>query len=429
MQIKKQFITLRAYKVQMKKIYIHVVACRRRLLDATKISDYLTKNDYKIVDKPKNADAIIFVTCAFINKIAEFSLDKVKFFQKYDAELIVAGCLPAIEKEKLSEIFDGKTLCTKDIDEIYQYFPEKKSSFSDIADANFLYGNLKNHSKKNSNYFRLRDYILKKTYGEHSFTYKILLKNPFFFLIRVSWGCLGNCSYCSIKKAIGSHKSKPLEECLNEFKKGLVQGHKHFLLTADDIGAYGLDIGYTFLELLQGITEFEGDFKVCIESLKPIWIVKYFEQLKGVLASHKIQYIDCAIQSGSEKILESMNRYSNIKKISETLLNIKNLNPELLLTTEIIIGFPGESKKDFHQTLSVLKTIQFDGGFIYRFAQKSGTAAENIKPKISKKEISNRIKFAKKFLKNEGYKLCYFPKKDCLIFDKAKKKNKYNKFL
>jgi len=400
----------------MKKIYIYVVSCRRRSLDATKISDYLTKNDYEIVNKPENADIIIFITCAFIDKMTEFSLNKVKEFQKYNAELIVAGCLPIIEKDKLSEIFDGITFCTKEIDELYQYFPEKKTRFTEIDDANFLYDYLNQHGRKGSNYLRFRDYILKKIYGENSFTYKILLKNP--FIIRISWGCLGNCSYCSIKKAIGAHKSKPIEECLKEFKKGLAQGHTQFLLTADDAGAYGLDLGYNFLELLKSIIQLEGDFKVCIESLKPIWIVKYFEQLKEVLMSRKIQYIDCAIQSGSEKILKSMNRYSNIEKIAETLLKIKNLNPELMLTTEIIIGFPGETKKDFHQTLSVLQTIQFNGGFIYRFAQKSGTPAENVEPKIPEKEISKRIKYAKKALRKEDYKFRYLPQKDYFIFDK-----------
>ena len=403
----------------MKKIYIHVVSCRRRSLDAKKISDYLLKNDYSIVNKPEDADTIIFITCAFIDNITEDSLNKVKEFQKYNAELIVAGCLPAIEPERLSKIFDGKTVCTESIDDIYRYFPETKIKSNDMDDANVLYENKKSLIKKRESlalYRNLKDYFLKIIFGKKSFYYRILLKKP--FLVRISWGCHGNCSYCAIKKAIGPHKSKPLDQCINEIKKGLNKGHKQFLLTADDAGAYGLDSDSSFSELVDKIVNLDGEFTIGIESLNPVWLVKYFDELKVNLKNKNLEYIDCAIQSGSEKILKLMNRYSNTKKITDVILNVKKLNPHLLLTTEIIIGFPGETKEDFHKTLALLKKLQFNGGFIYRFARKADTKAEKIEPKISEKEIINRIKYARKFLKKEGYKFYYLKSKDYYIFDK-----------
>ena len=403
----------------MKRVYIYTVSCRRRSLDATKISEFLIKNDYELVGKPEKADIIVFITCAFIDKMVEFSLDKVKEFQKYNAELIVAGCLPAIEKEKLSKIFNGKVICTSDINKISQYFSEKKIKFSELNDANFLYSSLSHQRIKKIYYLKPIQYISKKIYGENSFIFKILLRDP--YIVRVSWGCLGNCSYCAIKKAIGPYKSKPIEECLNELKRGIALGYREILLTADDIGGYGLDIGHDFLELLQSILNLEGDFKIWIESLRPIWILKYFGQLKEIFMNQKIQYIDCAIQSGSKKILKSMNRYSNIKKIIEALSMIKVINPEILLTTEIIIGFPGETEEDLQQTLESIQAIQFDGGFIYKFALKEGTKAENIEPKIPDKEILRRIKIAKSFLKNEGYRVKYLSKKGYYIFDKHQK--------
>ena len=163
----------------MKRVFIYVVSCRRRSLDAKKLSDYLSKNDYKVVYKPEDADTIVFITCAFIDKLAEYSLNKVKELQKYNAELIVAGCLPAIEKEKLAEIFDGKTISTKNYEEIYRFFPEKKTKFSEIDDANKLYDdvNLDNSVKVlkktlsrvkwlDAIFFKFRDYVIKKRFGE-----------------------------------------------------------------------------------------------------------------------------------------------------------------------------------------------------------------------------------------------------------------------
>jgi len=413
----------------MKKVYIDVVSCRRRSLDAKKLSNYLSKNNYEIVLKPGKADTIVLITCAFIDKITEYSLKKVKELQKFDAELIVAGCLPAIEPEKLSNIFNGKIIYTEKFDEIFQLFPSKKQFLNINEDANILFEDyypvsffkkIKKQIKKlkifNKIYSKTIDFIFKSFFGKNSFTYKILLKN--LFIIRISWGCLGNCSYCAIKKAIGPLKSKPQNQCLEELKVGLNQNYKYFLLTADDGGAYGLDICDNFPNLLKEMIKIKNDFKIYIESLSPIWLIKYEEELKEIISNKKVGYIDCAIQSGSEKILKSMNRFSDIKRLTDTLLNVKKLNPNLILTTEIIIGFPGETEDDFKQTLSLIKKINFTGGFIYRFSFKSGTKVENINPKNSQKDISKRIKYAKKYLKKLGYKINYLPKKDFIIFDK-----------
>ena len=421
----------------MEKIFIiHAVSCRRRSLDANKISYFLSKNGYELVNRPQNADIIIFVTCAFIDKVVDYCIEKIKKFQKYDAELIVAGCLPAIEPKKLSKIFNGRTLKTTEINEINSLFPETKVKFSEINDKNILFNNLngnnpieifRNNIRKKkwikNIYFKIEEHVIKNLIGANSFIYKIVIKRP--FLIRISWGCSGNCSYCGIKKAIGDYKSKPIGECIREFKKGLGQGYKNFLLTTDDAGAYGTDIGSSFPELLEKIVNFDGDFTVGIESLKPVWIIKYLNEIKKNISSGKIGYIDCSFESGSDKILKSMNRYSDTEKIMKSLLDLKKENPHVLLTTEVIIGFPSETEEDFQKTLSFIKKINFNTVFLFQFECKTGTKAEKLNPKVSEGEILKRMKFAKKFLQNNGYNQIRIPKLDFspfhkfLIFDKT----------
>jgi len=162
----------------------------------------------------------------------------VKEFQKYDAELIVGGCLPEIEKEKLAEIFHGRTINTKDLDKdpdkMDDLFPEFIVKFKDINDANTSYHNLNEGSAVGAmkNFLgnvswlekfliNFQTQIFKIIYGKNSFFFNIILDEPM-YRMRISWGCNSNCSYCGIRKAIGSHKSKPLEKVLEEFRFGLM---------------------------------------------------------------------------------------------------------------------------------------------------------------------------------------------------------------
>ena len=120
-----------------KKVFIFVSSiCRRQRLDARKLSIYFLKNSYEITNNPKKADLIFLFTCTFTNKDAMRSLDIVKKFEKYNGELIVLGCLPAIYPMELKEIFNGKTLPTKDFDKIDDFFKNNNVSFKNIPDSN-----------------------------------------------------------------------------------------------------------------------------------------------------------------------------------------------------------------------------------------------------------------------------------------------------
>jgi len=314
----------------MKKIFIshYKYACGKRSLDTNKVCNYLLKNGYEIVDKPDDADIIFFVTCASGNTSAKGSLNKIKELQKYNAELIVAGCLPAVEPKRLAEIFDGKTISTKDLDKIDSFFPNNKIPYAHIDDENFLFQNVdmslpSEVIKKifrdvkciGNIYAKIVDHILKNIFGENSLVYTISFhninkqnKNPY-FILRISWGCKGNCSYCSIKNSTGRFHSKSIDECIKEFKKGLDAGYKKFIITAVDPGAYGLDVGSSFSELLDKITMIPGDYKITVRSVNPRWIVKYIDDLEKIVKRRKVTQIGIPIQSGSSRILKLMHRF------------------------------------------------------------------------------------------------------------------------
>jgi len=404
-------ITLNPEAKMNKKVLIYTSSvCRRQNLDARRLSDYFLKNGYIIVTNPKKADYIILCTCGYSNKMAQVSLDAIEKLQKFKAELIVAGCLPAIEEKKLNEIFDGKKIITKDINKFDELFKDNKIKMENIDDTNILWPNridlgLKNFLIKISNYFS----IIKKIYLKiRTYVSSRLLKNKYLYekkfremerayYLRISRGCIGNCSYCAIKKAVGPLKSKSLDECITEFKKGLNKGHNNFIIVADNLGAYGIDIGLDFPKLLNEILKIEGDYKIELEELHPMWLVKYINEFEKIISKHKIRRICLPLQSASPRILKLMNRFSDIESIKKSINKLVKIDPDLILETHFIVGFPSETEEDFKDTINFLKEVKFDYGRVFPFSRKIGTKAETIEPKVSPDVINKR----KRYLDNQ----------------------------
>ena len=418
----------------MKKVFIHTLSCKLRYLDASRISSYFTLNKYEIVNKPQDADIIFFLTCAAFDHLTDESLKKVKEFQKYDAELIVGGCLPNIEPEQLAEIFNGRTIVTEDLDKdpekMDALFPDNKIKFRDINDANVSYANInegksvesvkkffRNIKWMEDSFIKIKENMFKTMYGKHSFFYHVLLDEPM-YRMRISWGCNSNCSYCGIRKAIGEHKSKPLAQVMEEFKIGLNKGEKHFMMNADDIGAYGTDIKSSFSELLDKMTSISGNYYISIANLSPRWVIKYIDELEETVKRQKIIRLGLPVQSGSSRILKLMNRFYDKDKIVDSFQRLKNAFPKLSLHTHLIAGFPTESDEDFDQTLSFIKKCNFSAGQLMPFSCKSGSDAEKIEPKIPEDEIFKRLRYAKNFLKNEGFAVKYKSRGRTFLFDK-----------
>jgi tRNA A37 methylthiotransferase MiaB len=214
------------------------------------------------------------------------------------------------------------------------------------------------------------------------------------YRMRVSWGCNSNCSYCGIKEAIGPHKSKSIEKIIGEFRQGLNKGYKHFVINADDIGAYGTDINSSFAELLDKLTNISGEYDISIANLSPRWLIKYIDDLEKIFKRKKIMRLSVPIQSGSSRILKLMNRYPDTDKIKDAFLRLKTAFPKLSLHTHVILGFPTETDEDLKHTLYFIKNSNISAGQIKPFSCKAGSGAEHIVPKVSQEEIYKRSQYA-----------------------------------
>ncbi|OGR24812.1 MAG: hypothetical protein A2X83_02770 [Desulfuromonadales bacterium GWD2_54_10] len=392
-------------------IYIESHGCSRRKLDVSKFHRYFSLNGYTIVEDPAKADILLITTCAFKYDEEEESIKAIDNLGRYNKKVIVYGCLPTIAPTKYNCKFDYINIAPKDINEIDKYFEGITIKFSQIDDANVIesevnYSPLPVAIKKFTNEFELSLPFIVKS-GRY-------VKNKFFntqqnFHISTSRGCLGNCSYCGVRFAVGTLKSKPLATVLNEFSKGVECGYKNFSVLGDDVGGYGQDCCSNLCELISALLDEmdkkpNNNFNIHLEEINPRWVIQYGDELTSLLSSKNIKSILCPIQSGSNRILGLMNRNDDIDKLMVILNEIHKKNKKLELNTQIIVGFPTETEPEFEESLRQLSKVQFSSVTLFPYDDKEKTESYEIHPKVPESVKQERIKKAQIYLRQKGIK-------------------------
>jgi len=401
------------------KVFIYSNACERRSIDAKKICTYITNQGYEIVNDPKYANYIILVTCGFVESVSDRCLELIKEFQEYNAELIVAGCLVDIIPDKVKQVFDGRMIPTKNLDSIDDIFKDAALKFSNLDDEHTMWYNFDRGSvilvfksivKEFLVLRRMHNWVkentLKKLFGENfdkTFPFNRIYPEKESYCISISRGCIHNCSYCAIRKAVGKLKSKPLDQCIKEFKIGLSEGHTHFVLEADDVGHYGIDIKSSLPELLDTMTNIDGDYIIELKNFHPMWIIRYADEFEKILKRKKLKIILLSIQSGNDRILKLMRRSYKINDLITTMSRLKNADPDLKLGVHLMVGFPSETNDEFNDTLKLFDKVQLDFGSIFSFSSQEGTDADAMEPKLTKSEMRKRMRHALKFLRKKNY--------------------------
>ena len=296
-----------------------------RSLDATRLHNYFTFNNQVVIDNPDDADYNIVITCGVIRKQVDSSFLMIEDYLKYKGELIVLGCAPDIAPDEFKDKFKVKFLTTKNLNDIDTFFPEFTLKFKDVPFAHEPY---KNHIeydvfKERERHEKVENFknefeLSKKFFAKCVSTIKSKMgsanlkadEKPDIKYISISSGCRNKCAYCGIRNAIGPLKSKPVKDCLNEYRTLIEHGFRNFRIIADDLGAYGLDINTTLAELLDKFSEIDKDTNTrwIFEDLNPKWLIKYKAELFQYVKKKKIIEILCPLQSGNNRVLKLMNR-------------------------------------------------------------------------------------------------------------------------
>ncbi len=356
-----------------KKASIITYGCQMNINDSAKMRAVLSKIGYEMSDDVDNSDLVIINTCTVREGAAERvygRLGQLKSLKEKRKNMIigVAGCLA---QEKKQEILD-------------------RNDHVDI-----VFGN--------QNIHRLAEFITRIENKEEN---HIVLTNDLdetppridvefstvTAYVSITYGCSNKCSYCIVPYVRGKLRSVPIEKVLEEVKSYTDKGYKEIVLVGQNVNSYGKDIeDASFAKLLKEVASLPGDFRIRFISPHP---AEFKDDVINVIAEEpKIcKAIHFPLQSGSSKILKFMYRgYTKerflywVEKLREKIKNIE-------ITTDIIVGFPGETEEDFLDTLDVVKKAQFDNSYMYMYSKRNWTPAASMENQIPHEVKMDRLK-------------------------------------
>ncbi len=342
--------------------------------------------------KPENAELIIINSCGIINKTERKILKEIKKWKSRNKKVMITGCLPSINENVEKEV--------------------------DIA----MKGN-------NPEIFRLK---LSELCSLKSDVRKkistIRKKESASVIIPASTGCLGSCSYCSAKIARGKLNSYPAKEIVKVVREELKKGAKEIQLTSQDLGVYGIDLEKTSLiNLVEKILRIDNDFKLKLGMMNPGHIKESMNEFLSLFKDDRLyKFLHIPVQSGSISTLKKMNRNHSVVDFVEIADSIRDQHKDFLLATDIIVGFPGETEKDFKKTIELIKRTRPHIINITRYSERKGTPASKLKdmPSKIKKERSRKLTELGKEIRLADNQKMVGKKFRALIYKKGKKETK-----
>lgn len=379
--------------------HVLVTGCPESRLDSTRAKNFLIENGWTITDEVEEADLVLFRACGLTNDHIDYSIELIeslKSEKKANAKLIVWGCLPKINMEALRTVYTGVTFGEDEIN-IFDKILEAKKPIAEIT-GNSCMPVLK--PKPHGLTSRIDKFFSKNNA-------KFSIAGDSIFQIKASTGCLGSCSFCSVPKSRGSVKSKTVNEIVTEFHEGLDNGFRYFGLLGTDLGSYGRDLGINLVDLLGELTKEKGDYKIGLRNVNPYFLSEMFEELKPFFSSGKIWFISSSVQSGSDRILKLMGRRYKIQDFIKCIKTLNDEYPNILLRTQLLIGFPGETNEDFQMTKKFIDELKFDWVEIYKYSPNSGTPAATMLDQVPEdtKTIRYRQLFFRTRLKRSHKKI------------------------
>lgn len=364
--------------------HIITIGCQMNYADSERLASRLEQNGYKKTDHKYAARLVIVNTCGV----------------RQTAENRIYGLIPKIKKAnpKVKIILTGCLAERKDVkrrlnDYVDIWLPINKIfNFQFLISKQFLNLNFQTKAKCESDYFKI----------------KPKYESKFSAFVPIGNGCDNFCSYCVVPYARGREVYRSAKAILAEMRKLVSDGYKEIILIAQNVNSYKSDIEslpdtcpndcsvgregekiIDFADLLKMVNEIKGDFWIRFLTSHP----KDMSQklIKTMAACKKVcPQIYLPVQAGDDKILKAMNRKYTVKHYEQLINKIRRAMPDVSITTDLIVGFPGETKKQFNNSVRLFKKIKFDMAYISEYSARPGTAAFKLPDNVSRREKSRR---------------------------------------
>ncbi len=375
--------------------------CTEERLEARKSEEIVKDLGMELTPTVKDADLIVIYTCAVFKEREDKTVALIEDVQRKKRpgqKVVVCGCLPKINKKRLDEVFDGASFGPRDFDKLKEHlsFEKKEQGLDyntlDQNDRWFFY-----HRRLLNAFLMTKAFI--KQYlridALDSFQMPQLITNDDAYYILTGVGCMRECTFCAIRFAKGRTQSKPMEEVVREFKRGLEKGYKKITLCNDDLGYYGNDFGADLPDLLNELIKIDGNFEINLREINPDSCYQMLPKLEKVIASGRIKTVTVSIQSGSNRILELMKRGSTAEEFKEIVVRLRKAYPKLAFRSALMVGFPTETDEDFKATLQLLDEVKLDMIDVYSYSNRPNTLASRMESQVDGKIIQKRARSLK----------------------------------
>ena len=374
----------------MMKVSFCTLGCKVNQYETESMREQFVKNGYDVARDGESSDVCIINTCSVTNVADRKSRQYIRRMKHLNpnATVVVTGCYVQTDPESVAHIEGVDIIAgTNEKGRIVEYVNEYMGR----------------HSKENE------PASAPRTAEEHVLSYDEIngyedmgtitaMDSRSRALIKIEEGCDRFCSYCIIPYARGRVRSRSLDSVLTE-ARGLVEaGYREIVLTGINTALYGSDFrgeaeGTDIVTLIEAVSDIEGDFRIRLSSLEPNVID--VDTAKRLLKCEKLcHHVHLSLQSGSDEVLSRMRRRYDTKQYLEIVSALRSEDPEYGITTDIIVGFPGETEKEFQETMDTARRAGFSRIHVFKYSQRSGTTAAGMPDQISpdvKAERSGRL--------------------------------------
>ena len=353
---------------------ILTLGCKVNQYESEAMSEIFVKRGYREVGNDEFSDVYIVNTCTVTNLSDRKSRQFIRKSKKKNPDSVVAvvGCYSQVSPDEVKNIEGVDVVIgTTERNKIVDLIEESKVSHGKIN----IVKDLKN----------VREFANTTNFDSNNRTRAYM---------KVQDGCNRFCTYCIIPFARGPIRSRTIEDSVREARTLADRGFKEIVLTGIHIGSFGMDMGdMRLIDLIEAIAEVDGIERIRLSSVEPIIITDEFMD-RAVKTGKLCDHFHLSLQSGSNNILKAMNRRYTREEYIEKANIIRKYMPNAGLTTDIIVGFPGESEEDFHDSMSIVREVGFSRIHVFKYSKRKNTKAAVMKNQIDgnvKKERSEKL--------------------------------------
>lgn len=364
---------------KLKNYYIETWGCQMNEEDSEKLSGMLKSLGYSRTDVRNSADIIIFNTCC-VRENAELkvygNLGELKKLKRENPDLVIAVCGCMMQQEGMA-------------DSIIKKYPHVDIIFGTHNAYKFpeYLSRAKQEGKSIIEIWNKEEEIVEGVPVDRESSIKAF--------VTIMYGCNNFCTYCIVPHVRGRERSRKSEDIIEEIKSLVKNGYKEITLLGQNVNSYGkgLEENIDFSGLLRKVNKVEGLERIRFMTSHP----KDFSDnlIRAIKECNKVcEQIHLPVQSGSSRVLKLMNRHYDREGYLNATRKLKSEIPDIAITTDIIVGFPGETEEDFEQTLSLIEIVEYDSAFTFIYSKRKGTSAYEMEeqiPEALKHERFNKL--------------------------------------